>query len=395
MTCLKRTIMSVLLTLLLLPLWAQQQEDTTYLFRFVPGKDMFYVPWGGNQSVLDTLLSALSAEMEPLRRGERYISVTSYAPAATENNHAARARMGYLRCQRVKSELIAQGKVTEAMFVTDRCIAEPYTTPAGERLRNVVVVVFPAGVEKVKKIAGMAAAAKVEAYNREVSGEAARERLAARSRADAERQAEERARQLAREQDTQAEQERAAREAEAARLAAEAEEAARQQTLTPAKPYTLALRANLLRWATLTPDLGVEWRIGPGWSVLFNGSWTSWSWDNKNRRYALWEVAPEVRYYIGMEKRGYVGAMFRTGEFNYKFSATGRQGDLTGGGITGGYRLKLNRVLALDFSLGIGCLHANYDKYEVTGGVKVRQGKESRNWWGPVSAGVTLMWNLF
>lgn len=27
------------------------------------------------------------------------------------------------------------------------------------------------------------------------------------------------------------------------------------------KPYTLSLRANLLRWATLTPDLGLEWRI--------------------------------------------------------------------------------------------------------------------------------------
>ena len=29
--------------------------------------------------------------------------------------------------------------------------------------------------------------------------------------------------------------------------------------------YTLSLRANLLRWATLTPDLGLEWRISPSW----------------------------------------------------------------------------------------------------------------------------------
>lgn len=63
------------------------------------------------------------------------------------------------------------------MFVTDRCIAELYTTPASERLRNVVMVTFPASVEKVKEIVGEAAAAKAEVYNREVSGDTKRERL--------------------------------------------------------------------------------------------------------------------------------------------------------------------------------------------------------------------------
>ena len=87
--------------------------------------------------------------------------------------------------------------------------------------------------------------------------------------------------------------------------------------------------------------------------------------------------------------------MFKAGQFNYKFSATGRQGDLMGGGITGGYVLKLNRALALDFNIGLGYLNADYDKYEVIDGVRVWRGTESKNWWGPVNAGVTLMWNLF
>ena len=51
--------------------------------------------------------------------------------------------------------------------------------------------------------------------------------------------------------------------------------------------YHLSLRANLLRWATLTPDFGVEWRICPSWGIAVNGSWTSWSWNDKDRRYAL------------------------------------------------------------------------------------------------------------
>ena len=98
--------------------------------------------------------------------------------------------------------------------------------------------------------------------------------------------------------------------------------------------YTLSLRANLLRWATLTPDLGLEWRISPSVGIMVNGSWTSWTSNDNARRYALWEVAPEVRWYLGEKKAWYVGAMFKAGQFNYKFSGTGKQGDLLGGGIT-------------------------------------------------------------
>ena len=132
--------------------------------------------------------------------------------------------------------------------------------------------------------------------------------------------------------------------------------------------YTLSLRANLLHWATLTPDLGLEWRISPSWGILVNGSWTSWSWNDKDRRYALWEVMPEVRRYMGREKRGYLGAMFKAGQFNYKLSGTGR---------------------------AVGCLHADYEKYTVIDGVRVRRGTETKNWWGPVNAGVTLVWKIY
>ena len=157
----------------------------------------------------------------------------------------------------------------------------------------------------------------------------------------------------------------------------------------------ISLRANLLRWATLTPDLGVEWRICPSWGIAVNGSWTSWSWNDKDRRYALWKVAPEVRYYMGEKKAWYLGAMFKAGQFNYKFSEAGKQGDLMGGGITAGYQLRLNKALDLDFNLGLGYLNADFEKYEVIDGVRVRRGNETKDWWGPINAGVTLVWKLF
>lgn len=170
--------------------------------------------------------------------------------------------------------------------------------------------------------------------------------------------------------------------------------AQKKATADPATAH-LVLRANLLRWATLTPDLGVEWRINPRIGVLVSASWTSWSWDNKNRRYALWNVSPEMRHYIGKKKRGYLGAMYHIGKFNYKAGKTGRQGNYQGGGLTGGYLLKLNCSLSLDLYAAIGYTRAEYDKYKVTEGVRLMQGCETKNYWGVNRLGATLMWKAF
>ena len=374
----KKSKQLLLITALLfiweLPVIAQQPTDTTYIFRFVPNDDMFYVPWNGNDRSLHQLLNILEKNKKQLQAGQMYISVSSYAASA--NDILTSERMAYIRNNRIKSELITQGGLTEQMFVTDRAIPSSY---GKEKLRNVVVVTFPASVEKVAEIAGIEAARLVENYNKERSGKAERERLAieqaAREKAEAER--------LAKEQAEREEKERA----ETERLAAE--------TAAKAKAHSLSLRANLLRWGTLTPDLGVEWRLNRHVGILVNGSYTSGPGNSNDRRYALWEIAPEARYYIGKEKRGYIGAIYKAGSFNYKLSEIGKQGNLMGGGLTGGYQLKLNKALNLDFSLALGCLHADYDKYIVIDGIRVRQGKETKNWWGPISAGVTLVWNIF
>ena len=376
------------------PMKAQEKQDTTYLFRFVADKDMFYSPWNGNGEQLARLLKCVDENRSAIESGQMYLLVTGYGTDGNAGQPAT--EVAKVRRNRVKSELIMRGKVKETHFVTDRSFDAGYTDENGKSLRNIVIVTLPASADKVAEIAGEEAATKVEAYNKEVSGEAERERIAA-----------EKARVQAGEARMKAEEERIRQEE--VRIVAEKNEAERKATeaehtdakgTTPKiqkepEQYHVALRANLLRWATLTPDLGLEWRINSSWSIVANGSWTSWSWNDKDRRYAIWEVIPEVRYYIGEQKAWYVGAMFKTGQFNYKLSGTGKQGDLMGGGITGGYQLRLNKALSMDFNLGLGYLNADYEKYKVIDGVRVRQGKESKNWWGPVSAGVTLVWTIF
>ena len=354
-----------LFAVFLTTVFAQQKADTTYTFRFVPQKDMFYVPWNGNDTELARLLECIEKNKATILDGKLPLYVDGYCNSlGSETENLATAK---IRANRVKSELIIRAEIKEENFITRNHATE------GDFVT--VRLTVPAK-ETAATDADTEARRKAEA-----------ERLEAEKRAEQERLAEEQ------------------RKAEEARLAAEkaeAEKAAQQNTLadTPSETkitndYHLSLRANLLRWATLTPDLGLEWRICPSWGIAVNGSWTSWSWSDKDRRYALWEVAPEVRYYMGEKKAWYLGAMFKAGQFNYKLSETGKQGDLMGGGITAGYQLRLNKALDLDFNLGLGYLDADYDKYEVIDGVRVRRGNETKDWWGPINAGVTLVWKLF
>ena len=350
------------LTAVTFPVIAQQKADTTYTFRFVPREDMFYVPWNGNDTELARLLECIENNKTTILDGKLPLLVDGYCNSlGSEAENLATAK---IRANRVKSELIIRAEIKEENFITRNHATE------GDFVTVRLTV-------PVKGTAATDAEARRKAET---------ERLEAEKRAEQERLAEEQ------------------RKAEEARLAAEkaeAEKAAQQNTLadTPSETkittdYHLSLRANLLRWATLTPDLGVEWRICPSWGIAVNGSWTSWTWSDKDRRYALWEVAPEVRYYMGEKKAWYLGAMFKAGQFNYKLSETGKQGDLMGGGITAGYRLRLNKALDLDFNLGLGYLNADYEKYEVIDGVRVRRGNETKDWWGPINAGVTLVWKI-
>ena len=387
----KRTGFTLLLALLALATEAQDKTaDTAFVFRFVPHKDVFYVPYADNQTELNRLCTVLQAHIDHLRAGRMYISVSSYA--ATAGSRTTAQRMAYLRSSRVKSELIRRVGITEQMFVTDRRIAAPYA----DSLREVVVVTFPAGVEKIERIAGAKAAEVVRSYYREIEEQQQTE-ADVRLAAEQQKQQELAAREAAASREAEAARRKAAeaeeqRRADAERQRLEAEEQARRATEATAKPCTFSLRANLLRWATLTPDLGIEWRISRHVGILVNGTWTSWSWNDKDRRYTLWKVSPEVRYYIGLENRGYLGAMYHTGDFNYKLGATGRQGDYQGGGITGGYLLSLNRRLSLDFHAGIGYTHAEYDKYRVTDGVRLRGESRTKNYWGINQLGITLVW---
>ena len=364
MNIIKKTITGLMLLFVLLPLAAQEKPDTVYTFRFVTDKDMFYVPFSGNDKELARLEECVERYRQDILAGKIPLHVDGWCTAG--ESEADNLAMAKVRSNRVKSELIIRQELTEACFITrNHSGSGDYVT-----VRISVPKAATATQKDERQQTGQ--------ENADTQQPVAEQRETEESRFVAE--------QIRADSMVVVHPE--------AYVPAETTGTAAEET-SGTDSYTLSLRANLLRWATLTPDLGLEWRISPSWGILVNGSWTSWSWNDKDRRYALWEVMPEVRRYMGKEKRGYLGAMYKAGQFNYKFSATGKQGDLMGGGITGGYQLRLNDALSLDFSVAVGCLHADYEKYTVIDGVRVRRGTETKNWWGPVNAGVTLVWKIY
>lgn len=324
-----------------------------YTFRFVADDDMFYIPWSGNGEELDRLLACIAENRTAITDGTVPVLVDGYC--TSQATAAENLAMAKTRSNRVKTEMILRGGLTEDCFTTQNHAANGNFVT----VRIIIPAAKPSEAEKPAETVQPAEPqpAKTEAEPAEPLP-------------------------------TVLEQP-APETTETAEAEGEAPQAAESGC------SNLSLRANLLRWATLTPDLGMEWRISPSWGIAVNGSWTSWTMSDNNFRYAFWEVMPEVRWYLGEKRAWYVGAMFKTGQFDYKLTKTGKQGDLTGGGITGGYQLRVNKSLNIDFSLGLGYLNADYEKYEVIDGVRVSQGTKTEGWWGPINAGISLVWKLF
>ena len=352
---LRRMMFLPLLMLFVLPLGAQEKTDSVYEFRFVAGNDMFFVPYGDNRAELERLSALVRQYHEAITTGRMPVYVDGYCnsqPDEAENLATAR-----LRSNRVKSELILHGNLNENCFVTRN------HPEKGDWVTVRLRIATPASAELEAAVT-----------ERNIPEEKNR-------------------------QNTTGSEVTAAGEVIKDKSSEAIKETPTTETYAGSAEYqeyksSFSLRANLLRWATLSPDLGVEWRINRNIGILVNGTWTTWSWSDKDRRYALWKLSPEVRYYIGKEKHGYLGAMYHIGEFNYKLGNTGKQGDYQSGGITGGYQLQLNRSLALDFHAAMGYTHAEYDKYTVTDGIRVRGNNETKNYWGINQVGITLVWKF-
>lgn len=353
--------------------WAQK-ADSLYIFRFVQEKDVFYVPWRDNGGQLEQLVSLLQQYKEAITAGSIPLYINGYCTG--QPTHRENLRMAAIRSNRVKSELIRRAGLAEEHFIT----ANHQGSYKEERNVVTVTVRIPVDTREVAE--------------RDFSDTDDTDLKAAQPQEPAAQQTVQQPKNDVQQPENAVQQPENTPQQEKKSVSSVSKK-------SPASPsrkgyIPLSLRANLLRWATLTPDLGIEWYATPHISILLNASWTSWSWKEKARRYALWNLSPEVRHYLGTAHHGYLGLMYHTGEFNYKLTSTGRQGSYHGGGITGGYLWMFRPSWGIDFHLSAGYTRAEYDTYTLAPtGIRVyKEHNASRNYWGINSAAITLIWKI-
>ncbi len=158
------------------------------------------------------------------------------------------------------------------------------------------------------------------------------------------------------------------------------------------------IRANLLYWTGGMMNIGVEYKQHESnFGFVLNGGYSPFGNTDWNHNLGGWFVAPEVRYYIPTNEQWFVGVELLASGYNYKLSDTGYQGSVIGGGVIGGYKLTLSDTFDMDFTLGLGYGHFEYDTYyhdESTDTNPYIEKGITKNSLMPIQAGVNLIWKI-
>jgi hypothetical protein len=374
----------------------QAADTQIVVFHFVPGRDMFYIPWSGNNVELDRLYALVDEHRAAIDSGELPLHVAGYS--ASMRLDARDRELAGIRARRVKSELITVKGLINSNFRTTTHI-EAYVAPDGSSHKNMVVVTLhvpekdqpasePESTVEETKLEDVTdvVSVVVEEPASEVEPAAQEFRLSNESG----------------QTPTETEVEPIPEPKLESVVGPQQEP---EPKSTEPSPYVIAVRTNLLYDGFLLPTLGVEWRATRDIGVKVDGSLSYWgdASDRGGSRNRTWFVSPEVRWYLLDSKRFYVGMGANVGQYNiYKgtlgwmFSKErGYQGSLWNVGVTVGYQVYLSRSFSLDFNIGLGYTSSKYDSFAVENGVRVSKSRGvSKSLWGPTQAGINLVWTI-
>jgi hypothetical protein len=172
---------------------------------------------------------------------------------------------------------------------------------------------------------------------------------------------------------------------------------------TRAHAQEVALKTNLLYWATTTPNIGLEVGLGEKTTgQVFYGlnPWKQGGGDHSSLRH--WVVQPEIRHWFCQKFNGwFVGAHAMGGQYNAGgvklplgfFPALEDhryKGWYIGGGVTAGYQWVISKHWNFEASLGAGYIYSPYTKYCTI--CRSEGQKDHRNYVGPTKAALSLVY---
>ena len=164
----------------------------------------------------------------------------------------------------------------------------------------------------------------------------------------------------------------------------------------------VALKNNILYDLALAPNIEVELSIGKRWSLNTEYKCPWWLNSRHDFCYQLLSGGMEARYWLGDRKMRdrltghFLGIYTEGGVYDFQLKEeNGIRGRYyTASGLTYGYAHQLTGHLAIECSLGIGCLATGYRKYTSYKGDLVWTNGGHYHFIGPTKAKVSLVWRI-
>lgn len=150
-----------------------------------------------------------------------------------------------------------------------------------------------------------------------------------------------------------------------------------------------ALKTNTLYLATLTPNIGAEFRLGNNMTLNVGGAYrpSNMSYDPDIR---MWLVQPEWRYWTCESFNGhFFGVHLHGAQYYARYDGKLYDGSLVGGGISYGYGWPLAKHWNLEAEIGAGYARMCYKESPDIPCSKCAVRKH-RNYIGPTKISLTV-----
>jgi len=174
------------------------------------------------------------------------------------------------------------------------------------------------------------------------------------------------------------------------------------------KPFYMDVRTNMLYDLLALPNIGVEFYLGKGWSVVADWTYGWWKTDRSHWYWRAYGGDIAVRKWFGRAAGNkpltghHIGVYGQIFTYDFETGGRGYMGGKPGGtlwdkmnyaaGLEYGYSLPITRRLNIDFTIGLGYWGGTYHEYKPIDGCYVWQSTKQRHWFGPTKAEVSLVW---
>ena len=344
-----------------------ESEGSALVFRFFPGRMMFYDCEANRQSIMRAD-SLISANMDDIVSGDAYVQikgVCSSYPTEIQNRNAAKNRSN-----QVKSWFIVYSGMKENYYRTEIFTgADVSLSGLGDEELVTLHVKRAVGQDGRLEPASVPSRAAGNLPSRSSTADDGHGRLHGGEDASS---------------------------TEKVTVEVGKETAATEEPPVPhvsvkqRKPLAFNIKTNLLYDAVGFPSLEVEIPIGRHFSINAEGAVAWWSSKKCNTFYQLDMLSPEVRWWFGQKSRWhghYVGAFGMVGLYDLEWRGSrGYQGEYWAAGLSYGYMFPIGRKLSLEAGVGVGFMRTGYEDYLPIDGHYVYQESKRSNYFGPLKA---------